>query len=45
VDTTEREDKGWKEAQRQGDFMDNSITSVEVFVHNWAEIGPVLCRL
>jgi hypothetical protein len=24
VDTTERGDRGWKQAQRQGDFTDNS---------------------
>jgi hypothetical protein len=27
VDTTERGDRGWKQAQRQGHFTDNSILS------------------
>ncbi len=28
-DTTERGDRGWKQAQRQGDFTDNSIIIVQ----------------
>jgi hypothetical protein len=29
VDASERGDRGWKEAQRQGDFMDNFTVNIK----------------
>jgi hypothetical protein len=44
ADTTERGDRGWKEAQRQGYFTDNSIVTLWLFSLKYGNFGAFLSQ-